>query len=215
MKPVTNETIEKQLNWRYATKKYDPTRRISPADWRTLEQALVLSPSSYGLQPWKFVVVNDPDVRARLKPAAWNQPQITDASHLVVFAIKKNLGAADVDRLVRRTAEVRGVPVEALDGYRDLMLARVNRDAAADVDHWSSRQAYIALGEFLTAAAMLGIDANPMEGFENHKFDEILGLDKHGYHAVVIAAAGYRAPDDRYASLPKVRYESSDVLVTI
>jgi nitroreductase len=214
MKPVTNETIVKQLNWRYATKKFDPTRKIGDADWDTLEQSLVLAPSSYGLQPWRFFVVNDPKIRARLRPAAWNQSQITDASHLVVFAIKKNLGVEDVDKLIRRVAEVRKVPVRALDGYRNMMLASVNRDAD-EVDAWSSRQVYIALGEFLATAALLGIDACPMEGFENHKFDEILGLNEQGYHAVVVAAAGYRAADDKSADLPKVRYETEDVVVTI
>src|SRR5438270_9560270 len=98
MKPVSNETIVRQLNWRYAVKKFNPNRKVSESDWRTLEQALVLSPSSFGLQPWKFFVINDPAVRAKLRPAAWNQSQVTDASHLVVFAVKKNFGPADVDR---------------------------------------------------------------------------------------------------------------------
>src|SRR5687768_10200218 len=96
MKPVNNDTIERQLNWRYATKKFDPARRIDAADWRTLERALVLSPSSFGLQPWRFFVVTDPAVRAKLRQSAWDQPQVTDASHLVVFAVKKDFGPADV-----------------------------------------------------------------------------------------------------------------------
>src|ERR1700754_5132886 len=98
MKPVNNETIVRQLNWRSAVKKFDPNRKVSESDWRTLEHALVLSPSSYGLQPWKFFVVNDPAVRARLRSAAWNQAQVTDASHLVVFAVRQDFGPADVDR---------------------------------------------------------------------------------------------------------------------
>src|SRR4051794_32594693 len=110
MKSVNNETIVKQLNWRYATKKFDPARKIAAEDWRTLEQALVMAPSSYGLQPWKFFVVNDPAVRAKLKPAAWGQSQITDASHLVVLAIKKDLGAADVDQFIEHVAKVRNAP---------------------------------------------------------------------------------------------------------
>src|SRR5205085_11503117 len=110
MKPVNNETIVRQLNWRYATKRFDPDRNIAAPDWRTLEQALVLSPSSYGLQPWKFFVIRDPAVRARLGPAAWNQSQITDASHLVVFAVRRDFGAQDVDRYIARIAEVRKLP---------------------------------------------------------------------------------------------------------
>src|SRR5690349_17882974 len=127
MKPVTNESIVRQLNWRYATKKFNSARTIQPTDWRTLEQALVLSPSSYGMQPWRFFVVADPEVRAKLRAAAYNQSQVTDASHLVVFAIKKDLGPADVDRLIARVAEVRDVPAETLQGYRNMLLGAVNR----------------------------------------------------------------------------------------
>jgi nitroreductase len=214
MKPVHNETIVRQLNWRYATKKFDPARTIQGPDWKTLEQALVLSPSSYGLQPWKFFVVTRPDVRARLREAAWNQAQITDASHLVVLAVKKEFSAADVARYVARVADVRKVPVESLEGYRKMMLGTVERPAD-QVASWTSRQVYIALGNFLAAAAMLGIDACPMEGFDAARFDEILGLDGQGYTALVLAAAGYRAHDDAYAKLPKVRYSTEEVIANV
>lgn len=214
MKPVNNETIVRQLNWRYATKKFDPARKIQGPDWRTLEQALLLAPSSYGLQPFKFFVVTNPAVRAELRAAAWDQPQITDASHLVVFAVKRDVGAADVQRLVDRIADVRQVPVESLDGYKRAMLGSVSRPAE-QVAAWASRQPYIALGNFLAAAALLGIDACPMEGFDADQFDRILGLDKAGYHAQVVAAAGYRAEDDAYARLPKVRFPAEEVIATV
>ena len=214
MKPVHNETIVRQLNWRYATKKFNAARTIQAPDWKTLEQALVLSPSSYGLQPWKFFVVTRPEVRARLREAAWNQAQITDASHLVVLAVKKEFSAADVERYVARVADVRNVPVESLEGYRKMMLGTVNRPAE-QVASWTSRQVYIALGNFLAAAAMLGIDACPMEGFDAAQFDEILGLEKEGYTALVLAAAGYRAQDDAYAKLPKVRYSAEEVIANV
>jgi len=211
MKPVNNETIVRQLNWRYATKRFDAARKIQTPDWRTLEQALVLAPSSYGLQPWRFFVVNDADVRARVRGAAFNQAQVTDASHLVVFAARKGLNAADVERFVARVADVRGTTVESLEGYKNMMLGILKRPAE-QVDAWAARQAYIALGTFLSGAAMLGIDACPMEGFEAGKVDEILGLDKDGYTAVALAAAGYRAGDDAYAKLPKVRFSPEDVV---
>jgi len=211
MKPVNNETIVRQLNWRYATKRFDAARKIQTPDWRTLEQALVLAPSSYGLQPWRFFVVNDADVRARVRGAAFNQAQVTDASHLVVFAARKGLNAADVERFVARVADVRGTTVESLEGYKNMMLGILKRPAE-QVDAWAARQAYIALGTFLSGAAMLGIDACPMEGFEAGKVDEILGLDKDGYTAVALAAAGYRAGDDAYAKLPKVRFSAEDVV---
>jgi len=211
IKEIEKHDLIRQLEWRYATKKFDPSRKIDPRDWRTLEEALVLTPSSYGLQPWKFYVVNDPAIRAQLKGAAWGQSQITDASHLVVFTVKKDLGSADVDRLVHRVAAVRNVPHAALEGYRKMMVSAVSRPPE-QVHAWAAKQAYIALGNFLTSAALLGIDACPMEGFEAAKFDEILGLDQQGYASVVIATAGYRAADDATARLAKVRFPHDELI---
>lgn len=210
-KPVANETLLAQLEWRYAVKKFDPAKKIAPEDWRTLERALVLAPSSYGLQPWRFVVVSNPEVRAKLRAASWNQSQITDASHMVVFAIKKGVDAQHVARHVDRVREVRGVPAQSLEGYKTVMSSFVAKPGL-DVDGWAGRQLYIALGTFLTAAAMLGIDACPMEGIEPAKYDEILGLDKDGYATRCIATAGLRSADDAYAKLAKVRFEHEHVI---
>ena len=214
MKPVNNETIVRQLNWRYAVKKFDSDRKIQAPDWKTLEQSLVLSPSSYGLQPWKFVVVENPDVRAKLRVAAYNQSQITDASHLVVFAHRVGFGVGDIDRHLERVARVRNLEIESLAGYRNAMLGSVQRPQE-QTDAWTSRQVYIALGNFLATAALLGIDACPMEGFDAAQFDQILGLTEQGYHAQVVATAGYRAEDDAYAKLPKVRYSPEDVIAHV
>lgn len=214
MKPVSNETIVRQLNWRYATKKFDPSRRIQAPDWKTLEQALVLSPSSFGLQPWKFFVVSNPELRQQIRAAAWNQSQVTDASHLVVFAYRKDLGPADVDRFIGQVSKVRGVPVESLADYRQAILGAVSRPKE-QVEAWASRQAYIALGNFLTTAALLGIDSCPMEGFDPDAVTRILGLEEQGYRAVVMAAAGYRAEDDKYAGQAKVRFAAQDVVVPV
>jgi nitroreductase len=214
MKPVENETIVRQLNWRYATKKFDPAHKIQAADWRTLAQSLLLAPSSFGLQPFKFFVVENPEVRAKLRAAAWDQSQITDASHLVVFAVKRDVGPADVQRLVDRIADVRGVPVESLEAYKQSMLGSLSRPAD-QVAAWASRQPYIALGNFLTAAALLGVDACPMEGFDADQFDQILGLDKSGYRAQVMVTAGYRADDDAYAKLVKVRFPAEEVITVV
>jgi nitroreductase len=218
---MKNGTIDSQqlldrLNWRYATKQFDPNRKISAQDWAVLEDALLLTPSSGGLQPWKFIVVTDPAVRAKLLPASYGQAQITDASHLVVFAAKKNFSEADVDAFINYTASARGVPVESLAQYRGMLVGGIVQalDEPAR-DAWARNQAYIALGNFLTSAALLGVDACPMEGFDRAKYDEILGLSAKGLASAVIATVGYRASTDKYANAPKVRFPKEQVFARI
>jgi nitroreductase len=213
MKPIDRSQLIDQLNWRYATKQYDRTRRIVAADWATLEDALVLSPSSLGLQPWVFVVVEDPAVRAQLMLASYGQPQIVDASHLVVFATKANLNDADVDAHVRRTAEVRGIPVESLAGLR-AMASRSIVQGMSETERrsWAVNQTYLALGNLITSAALLGIDATPMEGIEKSRYDDLLGLKRRGLTTSVVAALGYRASGDKYATTPKVRFAREQVV---
>ncbi len=215
-KPVSNETLLRQLQWRYATKQFDPTRAIPAEDWRTLESALVLSPSSFGLQPWRFVVVTNAAVREQLVAASWNQRQVADASHLVVFAVKAGLGAAEVDRYLARIAEVRGVRPESLQGFRDMLVGFLGQPGDRfNPTEWASRQVYIALGNFLTSAALMGLDACPLEGIEPARYDEILGLAGDGYRTVVVAAAGYRATGDKYAEAPKVRFDAEEVITRV
>jgi nitroreductase len=216
MNTVSHNQLIHQLNWRYATKQFDPQRKISAADWSTLEEALVLSPSSCGLQPWKFVVVSNPAIREKLVAASHGQRQVADASQLVVFAIKKNLGEQDIDHHLNRIAEVRGVPRKSLGAFRDMMIGLIVKDRSdAERKIWATKQVYIALGNFLTSAALLGIDACPMEGIDPAKYDEILGLDQHGLGAVVVATAGYRAATDRYSQAKKVRFPRDEVLVRV
>ncbi len=210
--PVPPDTVLTQLNWRYATKKFDPAKKIAPELWAKLELAAIHAPSSYGLQPWKFIVVTDPEMRKKLHPVSYNQPQILDASHLIVFAAKNPPTPADVDAYVARTAEVRGATVEALDGFKQMMLGSLSRMDAAQAHRWAARQVYIALGVFLASAALMGVDACPMEGFQPDKYDEILGLKAKGLGSVVIATAGYRSAEDKNAHLAKVRFEPKDVI---
>jgi nitroreductase len=213
MTSIPAHNVVDALNWRYATKKFDPARKIPEAAWKALEQALVLAPSSFGLQPWKFVVVQDQSVRKRLSEVSWGQTQPLECSHYVVFAVRKNLSVGDVDRYVDRIVEVRGGTKEKLKGYRDIMVSSV--DGARDkgyLDAWSSRQVYIALGQFMASAAILEIDTCPMEGIEPPKYDEILGLGAQGFGALCACAAGYRAADDKYAVTPKVRFKAEDVV---
>jgi nitroreductase len=216
MTPLATTTVLEALQWRYATRKFDPAKKIAPDVWAALEQSLVLAPSSVGLQPWKFFVVTDPALRAKLHPAAWNQAQVIDCSHFVVFAVRKNLDSAHVDRHVERMVEVRGGTVEALAKFRAMAVR--NLDEARNegrLDTWQTHQIYIALGQFMTAAAMLGVDACPMEGFEPPKFDAILGLPEQGLASVVCCAAGYRSADDRFAAMKKVRFKPEDVIVRL
>lgn len=210
---MSPEGLIRQMNWRYAVKKFDPIRKIPAPVWNALEQSLVLTPSSWGLQPWKFIVITDPALRAKLLPASWNQKQVVDASHLVVFANRKNLSVADVERFVSLTAKVRGVPETSLDKYKQVLVGFVKKgEEGLDLNAWAADQVYITLGTFLTAAAVMGIDACPMEGFEPKKYDEILDLEKEGYATTVVATAGYRAADDKYASIPKVRYPTTEII---
>lgn len=202
-----------QLHWRYATKKFDATQKIPDDIWNTLEQSLVLAPSSFGLQPWKFFVVRNPDVRQQLVEHAWGQRQVADASHLVVLAIKKDVSAEDVDQHIERMAEVQQTSVESLEKFADTVKGFLNQPPyPLDVNAWSTRQVYIALGFLMASAALLGIDTCPMEGFNPAKFNEILGLSELGYAAVVLCPVGYRAEDDKYAAMPKVRFSKEDVI---
>ncbi len=209
---VSKETILEQLNWRYAVKSYDKTRQVSAEDWETLEEALLLAPSSFGIQPYKFIVITDPELREKLKPAAWGQPQITDASHLVVIAHKKTLTDSDIEHFVDRIVEVRGTARETLTDYENVMKGSAKKAVDGGyIEVWNSRQAYIALGFLLETAALLGIDATPMEGFDAAQFNEILGLTD--YSAVALAAVGYRdAESDWLANLPKVRFPKEELI---
>jgi nitroreductase len=216
MKPTSPETVLAQLRWRCATKKFDAHRAIPEGVWRVLEETLVLTPSSFGLQPWRFVVVTDPKAKQALVPVSWNQTQVADCSHYVVFAIRRDLGPADVERYVDRIAEVRGVARDSLGAYRQMMLGSLEQAAERGfVNEWSARQAYIALGNFMTSAAMLGIDTCPMEGIEPERYDAILGLSQLGLQTVVACAAGYRAADDKYGAMPKVRFALKDMVLRV
>jgi len=214
MTPISTSVLSSALHWRYATKKFDATRKIPAETWTALEEALVLAPSSYGLQPWKFIVVEDPAKRALLSAASHGQRQAIDCSHFVVIAGRKNYSEADLAHYIARIAEVRGGDPDSLKGYAEIVKGSIERSRSAGLlDAWMGKQAYIALGLFLTAAALLAIDTCPMEGIEPEKFDDILGLPALGYATLCAAPAGYRAADDRYASQLKVRFSAAEVIM--
>ncbi len=202
-----------QLQWRYAVKKFDATKKIPSDVWNVLEQSLVLSPSSFGMQPWKFFVIDNPDLRQQLLENSWNQAQVVEASHLVVLTIKKDISEVDVDRYVQDISDTRNIPIEGLDGLNKMIKGfMANPHKSFTLDEWATRQVYIAIGQFMTSVAMLGIDTCPMEGFNPAKYDEILGLSELGYASVLVCPAGYRASDDKYAALPKVRYPQAEMV---
>ncbi len=213
MNPITADQLLAAQTWRYATKQFDASKTIPSAIWQALEESLILSPSSYGLQPWQFFVVANPDLRAKLRPHSWNQSQITDASHLVVFAIPEKVDVPYMEKYLARIAEVRDVTLESLGFYRDMMMADVIAGPRqAWVREWAARQVYIALGNFMTSAALVGVDTCPLEGIDPREYDAILELPAKGFNTIVACAAGYRSADDKYATLPKVRFEKSDLI---
>lgn len=216
MSHITPEDLLAIQQWRYATKKFDAERKI-PADiWSTLEATLVLTPSSFGLQPWKFVVVENPALREQLAQHSWGQKQVSEASHLVVFCVKNELTEADIDVFLARVTEVQNTPPERLAGFRKMLVATViDSCIAPSQKEWSVRQVYIALGNFMTSCAALGIDTCPMEGFDSVKYDELLGLTPLGLSAIALCPAGYRSVGDKSAGAPKVRFPAEDMILRL
>ncbi|TLD71043.1 NAD(P)H-dependent oxidoreductase [Phragmitibacter flavus] len=210
--PNATELLD-ALQWRYATKVFDPAKKIPDDTWAALEESLVLTPSSYGLQPWKFLVIKNPELREQLVPISWRQRQVADASHLVVLTVKTKIAEEDIDRFMFRIAEVRGGTPDSLVRFKQMLVGDViDGERGQIAREWATRQAYIALGQFMTVAAVLGIDTCPMEGFEPAKYDQLLNLEAQGLTSVLLCPAGYRAEDDRYAQLPKVRFKPEDMI---
>lgn len=210
------ETLLQSLQWRYATKSFDRVREIPDEIWAALEEALRLTPSSYGLQPWKFLVIRNQEIKDSLVAASYGQVQVAECSHLLVIAVKPAVSLADVDRWIELIAETRGVPVDSLDFFRKMIIGDVVTGArSTDGLGWAKLQAYIALGNFMTSAALLGIDCCPMEGFVAKRYDEILGLEGRGLSTAVVCPAGYRAETDKHSHLPKARFSLEEVIETI
>ena len=202
-------------NWRYATKKFDATKKISTEDLNTLKEAIRLSSSSYGLQPYKVIIVENPELRAQLQPAAYGQAQVVDASHLIIFAHETNVNDETIDKYINRISETRGIPAESLAGFGDYMKGGVNSMPEEVRNIWASKQTYLALGNLLNAAAELKIDITPMEGFVPAKVNEIVGLDKLGLNASLMATIGYRHEEDATQHYKKVRKSNEELFITL
>ncbi len=214
MARVDNEVLFNQMNWRYACKKFDSTKTIREADWNILAETLRLSASSYGLQPWKFVIVQNPELRQQLLPLSWGQTPVTEASHFVVITYKEKMDEEHITKFIEQTAKTRGIDAAGLEGYKKMMLGDLVSGPRSEViNWWAQRQSYIAMGSFLTTAALMEIDTLPMEGLDPAGYDKVLGLEGSGYKTVAAIACGYRSADDKYASAKKVRFDMKDVVV--
>ncbi|MDN5202685.1 NAD(P)H-dependent oxidoreductase [Fulvivirgaceae bacterium BMA10] len=195
----------KNLKWRYATKKFDPNKKVSPENLKKIKEVIQLSASSYGLQLYKVLVIEDRGLREKLKAASWNQSQITEASHLFVFCNYSNIKDKDIDDHMQLRANMEGIDVDNLKGYGDFVKRKISEKADHEKHQWAARQTYLALGNLLVACADLKIDACPMEGFEPERYNEILQLPERGLNAAVIATIGYRSKDDQTQKARKVR----------
>ena len=213
MATISSGDLLEQLKWRYAVKEFDSAKKISEELIDALEESLVLTPSSFGLQPWKFIIVGDESLKDQMPAISWNQPQPKDCSHMVLLAIKRNFSESDVNRFIDCLAEARQVTTESLDGYRKFAGGFVAQGVSEGwIEHWSTHQVYIAIGQLMASAALLGIDACPMEGIQADAYDELLGLDSNEYHVVLGCAFGYRSEGDKYATMPKARYSKSSIV---
>jgi nitroreductase len=207
--------IIEDLNWRYATKKYDSTKKINSSDFDILKNVLALVPTSNGLQPFKFLVIENPEIREKLKEKSFGQSQITDASHLIVMCAVKNIDEEFLESYINLNASRRNMPLENLAGFKNhLHNSVVSKEAEENLTS-NSKQVYIALGHLLHAAAQLRIDATPMEGFVADAYDEILGLSEQNLHATVSCALGYRSTEDGFQHLKKVRKSQEDLFDVI
>ncbi|MES2810873.1 MAG: NAD(P)H-dependent oxidoreductase [Bacteroidota bacterium] len=206
--------IENQ-NWRYATKKFDATKKIAAEDLETLKEAIRLSTSSYGLQPYKVFIIENPEIREALKPASWNQTQITEASQLVVFANYTNLDETVIDKYINRISHTREIPVENVQGYGDFMKTKILGLTTQEQAVWTSKQTYLALGNLINAAAELKIDVTPMEGFEPEKYNTILKLNELNLNASLVATIGYRHEEDTNQHVKKVRKSKEELFINL
>lgn len=212
---ATPESLLASLRWRYATKKFDATRKIPVETWDAVEKSLVLTPSSFGLQPWKFMIIQDLGVRALLLNESWRQPQVTEASHYVVLTARTELEETDIDAWISCMSSVQGSAPEALAPLKGMIQGFAQGMSREARQAWNVRQVYIALGQLMATAAMLGLDACPMEGISPDGYDQILGLEGSGYATVVGCALGYRSEDDKYAKIPKARFDQTQVIETV
>lgn len=207
--------IIQQLKWRVAVKKFDPIKKVTDADFELLLEAARLSPSSLGLQPWKFIVIKNPVLRTQIRAVGYDQPQLTDASHLVALCSRVDLSSDYVDNYFSSIAEIRDTESSKLISYREMVDGSIKELTPKELEEWNACQLYIVLGTLLTVCAVASIDACPMEGFDKDKCDEILGLTGSDYKVRLMCAIGYRASDDWLSKVEKVRFPKGNVIMEV
>jgi len=213
--PTLGNAFVRALSWRYATKKFDPTKEVTLEDIDLILSASNLSASSYGLQPYQFLLIRDKSLQEKLIDASYGQNQVHDASAVMVFAIRTNIDDDYIKQSAKETEEVRGLESGQLDEYAKQMIGSIMGMDDDARKLWATKQAYIAMGTALAACAMLGVDACPMEGFVPAKYDEILGLEAKNLHSVLVLPIGYRADDDENSNFAKVRKPLDEMVVRI
>ena len=213
--PSLGNTFVRALSWRYATKKFDPKSSISEQDIETLLSAINLSASSYGLQPYQFLVIQDKSLQEKLVPCSYGQQQVADAAAVLVFAIRTDVDEAYIRQSATETEQIRGLEPGQLDDYAKQMIGSIMGFSEHERANWASKQAYIAMGTALAACAMLGIDSCPMEGFVADKYDEILSLPEKNLRSVLVLPIGQRADNDENSVFAKVRKTMDQIVVRI
>ena len=205
----------KALQWRYATKKFDTTRILPKEKIDILKKSFNLTATSYGLQPLKLIIVQDKAVQKELEKASYNQKQLSSASHVFVLCIEKEVGKQFIENYFKYVRDIRNTPETILDPFKESLIGDFEKKPVDQIHNWATHQAYLVLGTLLTVCATEGIDSCPMEGFEAEKYDKILGLAEHNLCSVLALPVGYRADDDFFSGLKKVRRPLEETVIEI
>jgi len=206
-------TILDDLSWRYATKKFDNTKKLSDEQLNLLKEGFNLTASSYGLQPVSLVVIENQDLKEKLVAHSMEQEQVANASHLLVFCVQTKIDSVYINDYFKRVQEIRNTPDQVLAPFKDFLLDDFKNKDASEIKLWATKQAYLAMGNLLTICAVEKIDACPMEGFIPEEYDKMLGLKEKGLQSVLIMPVGYRAQDDPFTSFKKVRKPLAKAIV--
>ncbi|WP_109300135.1 NAD(P)H-dependent oxidoreductase [Aquimarina sp. AU474] len=203
------------LRWRYATKKFDNDKTLPQEKIDTLTEAFNLTATSYGLQPLKLIVISNKELQGKLTAHSWNQQQVVDASHVLVFCIENKIDEEYITEHFNNVKTVRDTPDEILNPFKEQLVSSFKDKKIEEVTSWAAKQAYLAMGNLLTVCAIEKIDACPMEGFVPEKYNEILELHKLGLSSILVMPVGYRAKDDMFSELKKVRRPIQDTVITL